>query len=90
MCKVEKLKYLYISFKVLFQQICSMKMKIQNVNRWIQMHLTVKSGAVVLCFDIFYSLILAADMVIYLSFAIINGSLLNYVAVTASLCIIPL
>ena len=44
-----------------------------------------KSGAVLLRLDIFYPLILAADIVIYLSFAIINGNLLKKVAVTAPL-----
>ena len=34
-----------------------------------------KSGTVSLCFDIIYSLILAADIVVYLSFVIINGNL---------------
>ena len=33
----------------------------------------------------FYSLVLAADIVIYLSFVIINGNLLKKVAVTAKL-----
>ena len=32
----------------------------------------IKSGAVSLCFDILYSLILAADIVIYLSFVVIK------------------
>ena len=36
-----------------------------------------------LCFDIFYSLILAADIAIYLSFAIINDNLLKQAVVTA-------
>ena len=44
-----------------------------------------KIGAVFLCFDTFYSLILAAGIVIYLSFVIINEELLKYVAVTANL-----
>ena len=34
-------------------------------------------GAVLLCFDMFYSLIVAADIVIYLSFVIINDNLLK-------------
>ena len=44
----------------------------------------IKSWTVFLCFDIFfiYSLILAADIVIYLFVIIINGNLLILVAVT--------
>ena len=38
-------------------------------------------GAVFVCFDIFHSLIVAADIVIY----IINGNLLKKAAVTANL-----
>ena len=38
-------------------------------------------GAVYLNFDRFYSLILADNIVIYLSFVIIYGNLLKYVAV---------
>ena len=37
----------------------------------------VQEGTVFLRFDIFYSLILAADIVIYLSFVIINDNLLK-------------
>ena len=36
-----------------------------------------KNGAVLLSFDTFYSLIVAADIVIYLSFVIINVNLLK-------------
>ena len=35
------------------------------------------------CFDIFYSLTIAADIVIYMYVVIINGNLLKYVAFTA-------
>ena len=54
-----------------------------------------KSGTVFLCFDIFYSLIVVADIAIYLSFVIINDNPLKYVSVTAKhfqgkLCIITL
>ena len=45
----------------------------------------IKSGSVFSSFDIFYSLIKAADIVIYLSFVIINDNVLKYVAVTAKL-----
>ena len=47
----------------------------------------IKSGAVFLLFDNFYSLILAADIVINLSFIKINGNLLKhmYITITAKL-----
>ena len=44
-----------------------------------------KSGPVFLYFDHFFSLILADKNVIYLSFCIIYGNLLKYIAVTAQL-----
>ena len=44
----------------------------------------IKYRAVFLCFDIFYSLIFAAVIIIYLSFVILNDNLLKYVAVTAN------
>ena len=43
----------------------------------------IKSGTVFLSIDMFYSLILAADIVIYLSFISMNGNLFKQVAVTA-------
>ena len=45
-------------------------------------HQGIKSGTVFLCFDNFYSFILANNIVIYLSFAIIYGNLLKYITVT--------
>ena len=47
-----------------------------NINIWIQIHLTFKKKS-----GIFYSRILAAIIVIYLSFVILNGKLLKDVAV---------
>ena len=44
-----------------------------------------KSGSVFLYFDKCYSLILTDNIVIYLSFVIIYGNLLQYIAVTAEL-----
>ena len=41
------------------------------------------SGAVLLYFDSFYSLILADIIVIYLSLVIIYGNLLKYLSLTA-------
>ena len=43
-----------------------------------------KSGAVFLYFEIFYSLILADNIIIYLSFVLIYGNHLKYVALTAN------
>ena len=44
------------------------------------------SGAVFLYFGSFYSFILAGKIVNYLSFIIIYGNLLKYVAVTMKFC----
>ena len=54
-----------------------------------------KSGAVFLYFDNFYSLILEDNIVFYLSFVIIYGNILKYIAGTVlilqlKLCIVPL
>ena len=52
------------------------------------MHLTLKnkkSMAVFLCFDRFYSLSLADNIAIYLSFIIIYDNHLKYVTVTGQL-----
>ena len=45
----------------------------------------LKSGTVFLYFDIFNSLILADNIIFYLSFAIIYGNLLKYIAGTAQI-----
>ena len=52
------------------------------------MHLNLKykkCGTVFLCFDNFYSFILADNIVIYMSFVIIYDNLLKYVSVTGQL-----
>ena len=60
--------------------IASTNLQYENENKQMDMdvfdHQEIKSGTVFLCFDthVFYSLILAADIVFYLSFVSINDN----------------